>query len=172
MGPGLGRLQVRTTPDGQASAHTTDISVFSLDPTVAAYDDIKKATMVTIDGDNVIVHLDGASGPSVFSRDTSTAGSHSKSPWKVYSIDRRSGLRMRRPVLPHSHEVARLARRQQSCRRDWYRRCARCTVQGTFHLFPLLRLWLTTFFTVSTAGCLPMHTNGSGTNACHGPISI
>ena len=52
-------------------------------------------------------------------------------------------------------------------------------VQGTFHPFPFLRSWLTTFlYPVSTAGFLQICTidtwqvNRSGTNVCHGSISI
>ncbi|KAG8217230.1 hypothetical protein J3R82DRAFT_5317 [Butyriboletus roseoflavus] len=81
--PGLlGRLRVTTTPDGRMSVQTTNVSVFSLDADVRAVtcDDIKKATILAIDGDDVPADLGDT---NLFVRDTNTTGFHRKASWKI-----------------------------------------------------------------------------------------
>ncbi|KAF8431773.1 hypothetical protein L210DRAFT_984925 [Boletus edulis BED1] len=85
MTPGLlARLRVTTTPDGQVSTQTMNISVFSFNVDVlhAACDDAKKATILEIDGDKILVDL--STGTIFFARDTSNAGLHRKPPWKIH----------------------------------------------------------------------------------------
>ena len=84
----LGRLRVTTTPDGQMSTQTTNISVFSLNPDVfrAACDAVGIATIITIDGDNTPIDFGDLNDTILFARDTSTTRSRRKSPWRVGSL--------------------------------------------------------------------------------------
>ena len=74
-----------TTLDGHASTQTTNVSVFSLDPDVfrASCNDVRKATILVIDDDQIPVDLSGSNDAILFVRDASTTGFNYKSPWKV-----------------------------------------------------------------------------------------
>jgi len=81
----LGRLRVTTTPDGHVSVRATNVSVFSVDLDVsdAICDGIKKATMLTVDGDTIPLDLGDSNHTFLFVMDASTAGLYRKSSWKV-----------------------------------------------------------------------------------------